>query len=159
MFNYRTSLIMEAFDSPETSIHIQQTIRRHILKDSMVQTFLCYVTYIRILKKINESIKEQILSVGRIFLPTVGRHASVRAIIAPIHCHTRTHHAVSCQGNKKEAPSVLLWLAPGCLGAEWQQVAGWQAGRHCSLLSRSSARPQHITSTCSCLLSDTHSLL
>jgi hypothetical protein len=43
--------MMEELGSPETSIHIHHTTRRHILKDSVAQTFLCYMTYMRILNK------------------------------------------------------------------------------------------------------------
>jgi len=74
----------------------------------------------RMLKRVNEPIKEQIRSVGRIFLTDSWQ---ARQCARNYRADRLPHQDTSCrvvsrQGNKKEAPSVLLWLAPGRLGAE-----------------------------------------
>lgn len=137
-------------DAHETSVHVDQTTRHHILNDYASNIPLLRDLHARTKTKKPSQFKNKFVELAAFFYRlAVGRHASARAIIAPIHCHTRTHHAVSCHGNKKGVPSVLLWLAPGRLGVEWQQVAGTPLLLSLQLILNTS------TPTCSRLVSDT----
>jgi hypothetical protein len=107
---------------------------------TMLQTFLCYVTYMRVLKKKTSQLKNKFVELAAFFYRlAVGRHASARAIIVPIHCHTRTHRAVSCHGNKKESSAVSAVVVGARAFGSWVTTSG----RHSSA-ALTSAHPQHI---------------